>query len=358
MGTPPPASAIPRSLGGITRSNSSPQFQRQLGASNLNRSTTSRNLAQAAASPVPARVRSQGGSMIPMSPSRSSHLNASTSTAHAQPPVQKSKGVQMVSDLRARIRAMDSKLAPKGKRAVSAPMPTAGPSGTQSRLKALAGTPGDVSSNSVMSPNGWVLVSDQDDTPTPGPSGLPDEPKSPSRRHYRAPSSNGTTSFKPLPARPGIPSPLAQSLNKSSNSRRPPSRSGMSNRPLSPSLLPVPGRTQSPSPAFGMSSIAFPSDRPPSRLLGRGHPPVSGAHRPMTPDTPVRRTSRRSSIGLQQNLPPTGIPAPSPGRPLSVPLQSAIPPPVPRIPSAHLRKPASGLGASKRRPTALDGSKA
>lgn len=157
-----------------------------------------------------------------------------------------------------------------------------------------------------------------------------------------------------------------------SNHTRPPSRSdhvASSSRPLSPSLLPRPATSlmQHMSPqAQGPSS-----SRPPSRTtsrsshvaLGRGPPPASHSHNtrtpslhasssvvptltsalPATPSIATRRTSRRSSVGAADSslVRPTGIPQPRTpsSRPASVPVfQGTPPPPVPRIPSVHLRE--------------------
>ena len=139
---------------------------------------------------------------------------------------------------------------------------------------------------------------------------------------------------------------------------------------MSPSLLQQPSTTprsflRSPTPTFGQALSAptsanssRPTSRTTHRALGRGHPPpvtkafpaspgaAASLSASVGPGTPgLRRSSRRSSLGpAEVGLPPTGIPAPAnsgvrtPGRPISVPVfGNGTPPPVPRIPSAHLR---------------------
>jgi nuclear distribution protein NudE len=135
---------------------------------------------------------------------------------------------------------------------------------------------------------------------------------------------------------------------------------------MSPSFIPQPSRSslRSLTPTFGAMLMASnstpgtsrPSSRSAHRVLGKGLPPASKAFpspQPMamsvstsvsTPSSALKRSSRRSSLGVAEAaLPPTGIPAPSgrtPGkdRPISVPVfVNGTPPPVPRIPSAHLR---------------------
>ncbi|KAK4685527.1 hypothetical protein P7C73_g4626, partial [Tremellales sp. Uapishka_1] len=338
----------------------------------LSRSTTTRNLASAAGTGSPA-PRSRVGAASP----------ARVSTAVSSNQAAKTKGFKLLHDLQARLKATDDKLNHKmPKRNVSAPMPLntsrrgnptpststlPSRSAAHARVTALAkdSTPvplADQSGSTLLSPNGWVLIDEGEDTPpnrTIGDVGLV-EPPSPLENHFRPPSSNAS---RGLPSRPGIPSPLASISQMSrSTSSRPPTRTDP--RPMSPSMLPQPTRSflRPASPAFALSSSTSrkarivserpPSrataDRPPSRTqhhaIGRGPPPtshtthqhaISVSHSAAA----LKRSSRRSSLGTgDAHLPPTGIPTPS-KRPISVPVfDSHTPPPVPRIPSAHLRK--------------------
>lgn len=367
----------------------------------LSRSTTSRNLAAVAAPASPSLVRSRS-SQIAASPARP----VAISSNHAA----KTKGFRLLHDLQARLKATDDKLGTRvTKRNVSAPDPPAASRRTvptvtlatvparaaHARVTALTNesTPvnrfSDRSGVTMLSPNGWVLVSDGEETPKNQGIGMcSQEPASPLDPNFRPASSTGS---RGLPARPGIPSPLAghsSQLCRSTNPQtgaRPPSRTsalasstmtplksydGIDTRPMSPSLLPQPSRSlmRSASPGFGSTSTFTPSssNRPTSRqgtrdkpalrsqqhTLGRGPPPSSPAYPPphslgmsvsiSTPTAALRRSTRRSSLGVAEaTLPPSGIPAPrgTPTRPISVPVfGNSTPPPVPRIPSAHLRE--------------------
>ena len=361
--------------------------------SHLARSATSRNLAQSVAtrslpqsttSGSPAISRRSG---IPVaSPPPRKNVNPNLAA--------KTKGFRLLHDLQARLKATDDKLGTKvPRRYVSGPMPlglsrrnastatsATAPAGkaAHSRVATLAAesTPSaaNKSGATFLSPNGWVLVSDGEDTPTNQPVGLPEtDPTSPIEGTFRPTSS---ASNKPLPTRPGIPSPLASSVSRapaasrvvrppsrgtgsalaSSTSTRPASRQALDqNRPFSPSVLPQSTRSymRSPTPTFGQAmststsaSSSRPSSRQTQRTLGRGYPPSSmglpdDAGLGLSTQTPLRRQSRRSSLGAAEALlPPTGIPAPNrtPSRPTSVhAFGQSTPPPVPRIPSAHLK---------------------
>lgn len=376
------------------------------GLSTLARSATSRNLVQSIGpgSPVPVRVRA------PVAASGSVPLSVPTPGKAQQNAnsMAKTRAMRLLRDFRSKLKTSEDKMESKvPKRAVSGPMPLSqsrrnisaassatAPVGVKQAFNAPKDashtpTPGDVSGPGAMflSPNSWVMVSDEEDTPTNQPMRLrSDEPPSPLEQNFRAVSSSSTSS-RPLPSRPGIPSPLAANLSRSTTSHgaRPPSRATGStlasqakrapsrqqsehsdSRPMSPSFIPQSSRSslRSPTPTFGamlMASNSTPSTSRPSsrsahRVLGKGLPPASKAFpspQPMamsvstsvsTPSSALKRSSRRSSLGVAEAaLPPTGIPAPSgrtPGkdRPISVPVfVNGTPPPVPRIPSAHLR---------------------
>ncbi|RSH91928.1 NADH:ubiquinone oxidoreductase [Saitozyma podzolica] len=428
----PPTAIMTPTPSGLTRSNTintissiptmSPaakRFSAQIpsspsGIPTLARSTTSRNLAASASTPLsPAMSRSRTGLPQP-SPGPNRVVSA------------KSKGFRLLHDLQARLKATDDKLGTKvPKRNVSGPMPLAAKRAVSSTATSSASTSAPVaprpnprvsvlskqtatpisgsserSGSTFLSPNGWILVSDAEETPPSQIAGfVAREPLSPleSSLAHRAVSS-ASTSSRPLPARPGIPSPLAGvSLSKSTGGPtglrfgqgqpRPPSRSALSqstrapsrngngdgtddSRPMSPSFIPQPSRAslRAPSPALtsnpsssgwmsGQSSATSsrPSSRTGSRLnvsniksqqtpLGRGPPPASANHTlaalTSTPTPSAKRSARRSSLGPgEAGLPPTNIPGPArtPARPVSVPVFGGTPPPVPRIPSAHLK---------------------
>ncbi|WVQ84646.1 hypothetical protein IAT38_006801 [Cryptococcus sp. DSM 104549] len=344
-------------------------------ASGLSRSTTSRNLANAAGPASPMLARSRSG--IPQaSPARLAILERQQT---------KSRGFKLLHDLQARLKATDDKLggakvprrqvsggggpttgftgmarrvtstasnisgrSTATERSVSGAVPHV-PRAPHARVTALAkdqnatpvppagrDPPAGGGAGNPMSP-GWVLVGDGEgeDTPTgPWSMTLPAEPDSPLDPTFRAVSSASTSSNRSLPARPGIPSPLASGLTRSTISSaarqqpRPSFRMATStraansatyhrkeeqDRPMSPSMIPLPASANSlrpmspsmiptstrpmspglyqsyraPSPGFA----AFPaSSQPPSqpasrpssrtekRPIGRGPPPVSGRH--------------------------------------------------------------------------------
>jgi len=400
------ASSIPSLASPATKRFSSTLPQSPSGIAGLARSTTSRNLAAVAAPGSPAMLRSRSALSAP-SPARSAAVNSSLAA--------KTKGFKLLHELQARLKATDDKLGTRmAKRNVSAPVPPAASLRTFSsattssapqrvahaRVTALTkeSTPiADQSGATLLSPNGWVLISESEETPTNQATGIPQyEPASPLESNFRPTSSTGS---RGLPARPGIPSPLASfntQLSQSSNScsaHRPPSRASAlgsstmtplktddenDSRPMSPSMRSQPSGSlmRSASPASGSASM--PSSRPPSRqggrdkpggriqhhVLGRGPPPSSpGFLKPLaisvsssSPAAGLRRSARRSSLGVAEaSLPPSGIPAPrgTANRPISLPVfGNSTPPPVPRIPSAHMRESVKRngmLGASGRR---------
>ncbi|KIR34129.1 hypothetical protein I352_03363 [Cryptococcus deuterogattii MMRL2647] len=380
--------------------------------STLSRSTTSRNLAAAAGTPgSPALARSRSG--IPQaSPARGTVL-----ASHQQT---KSRGFKLLHDLQARLKATDDKLggAKVPRRNVSNPgsvfgvgrrvssTTSAANSNTavpapHARVTALAKdhntTPTAQSQpfpgSGIMSP-GWVLVGEGEgeDTPTgPWSMTLPIEPDSPLDPTFRSLS---TTSDRPLPSRPGIPSPLASGSARSIISstaqrqvgQRPSSRLGLrvsrresEARPLSPSMIPVPLsssrpmspdayeplRSATPTSAFSSFSASASTSRPSSRTgkrnpIGRGPPPLSCSTRlhhqrsrqslsgaVSTPTTGAdkveraKRGPRRSSFSNmdQPRLTPASAGSRTPsGRPTSVHVFRETPPPVPRIPSAILKE--------------------
>ncbi|KAL7418546.1 NADH:ubiquinone oxidoreductase [Cryptotrichosporon argae] len=281
----------------------------------------------------------------------------------------------------ARMRATDDKLNKMPRRNVSAPMPlnkraqtpTAGtlPSARPARVNQLAGanmvTPA-MADKSLLTPSSWVILDDDDMPPGPAREDMAHTPSPLERRQpggQRAVSAASKTSTKTLPLRPGIPSPLtnlSRSTTASSitaSSTRPRSRASiLPADPNSLSMIRGPssaGATlrnmmRSPSPAnalnLGQSRSRQPSQTGPSPhvALGRGPPPSS---RPapalsvsMSQPSPMVRRSRRSSVG--PDLLPTAIPGPKAtlSRPVSVPVfdHNTPPPPVPRIPSLHLRE--------------------
>jgi hypothetical protein len=352
------------------------------GLTQLARSSTSRNLANAAVPPgSPAQALRKSGARIP------SNANHTV----------RSKGVKLLHDLQARLKAADDKLGSKGpRRNVSNPAPSGprrdvtgppapGPhphyrlamlNDSQTQLPHTPPTyTGDLSGTTFLSPNGWEIVGHPDTpagftTPSDRHLGIRrDEPPSPLEPNFRAVSTTSTSS-RGLPSRPGIPSPLA-STHLTRSTARPPSRSGLPRpasrhndlnindqlRPLSPTMLPKPTRTLAR--ALSPSTPGTPSSRPASRsahrVLGRGPPPPSHVfpnttHQPLalsvSTSTPngLRRSTRRSSLGVhERGLPPSNIPAPvsrggTPTRPTSIATSLAYAPPVPRIPSAHLRE--------------------
>ena len=365
--------------------------------SGLSRSSTSRNVAAVAVPESPALLRSRSSAIAP-SPTRFSAINSNLAA--------KTKGFKLLYDLQARLRATDDKLGTKmPKRNVSGPMlsstpdrigsaaisPSAPRRATHSRVMALTqestpiGNSADQTGVTLVSPNGWVLVSDGEHTPTNQGSSVPQhDAASPLEYNSRSTSSTGS---RTLPARPGIPSPLASlnpQLSKSTTSRAnlpPPSRYTVlptsttspvktrddpTCRPMSPSMLPQPNRSLLRSTSQAYLSASTSSPRPASRqglrertairstnhVLGRGPPPTSpdySTSKPLamsvstsTPSAGFHRSARRSSLGLTEaTLPPSGIPAPrtAPTRPTSVPMfTNGTPPPVPRIPSTHLRE--------------------
>lgn len=329
-------------------------------------------------------------------------------------------------ELQARLKATDDKLEKKvGKRNVSNPMPLLATKRTASnatasstmtaraphaRVQALAGditTPSMGDKSSVLSPNGWVLVDDED-TPLAqiGRSNrpVPDSPLDPAYRAASQASQASQTSQKStsskLPSRPGIPSPLTSvnGLNKSTSrlpqrtpsragtaltqSTRPPSRAddGSGSRPMSPSMIPRPSSSMMH--AFSMSNntgIPASSSTPvrsnsqhAHRVLGRGPPPkvfpgaqTGNGHEhgrkpsisTSTASNPaLRKSARRSSVGVHdQKSVGTGLPQPrTPSRPVSVSvLEGTPPPPVPRIPSVHLRESKRGHEQLDRRKSLL-----
>ncbi|EIW71989.1 hypothetical protein TREMEDRAFT_25219 [Tremella mesenterica DSM 1558] len=445
----PTPTRIPRSNTSSSIPTLSPATKRYSGLvhsptiSTLSRSINTRNLVNAAASPAVQRTRS----ILAPSPAKTVNPNQ----------VAKSKGFKLLHDLQARLKATDDKLGtrvPKS-RNVSAPMPLGiskrsvststsnqnqnqnqpqsqsqiiSHSRTESqygrvshaRVAALQDTTltpmqGDKSGNTLLSPNGWVMIEDGEDTPTNNIQAnlaFMQEPTSPLEMNFRAVSSASNSSNRSLPSRPAIPSPLATLIR--STSRNVPSSISISNststsnyashtisknnsptsppmknsRPMSPSMLPQPRNNfRAPSPSIMSTLSSLPSQpislsrsssrtdtntrpssrigtRPPSRssdfrdvridrraqsALGKGPPPTSTTHpdsRPLgmsvstSAPSGMKRSARRSSVGVGELLPASGIPLPktSPGRPVSVPLFQAVPPPVPRIPSVHLRE--------------------
>ncbi|RXK36538.1 hypothetical protein M231_06197 [Tremella mesenterica] len=473
----PTPTRIPRSNTSSSIPTLSPATKRYSGLvhsptiSTLSRSINTRNLVNAAASPAVQRTRS----ILAPSPAKTVNPNQ----------VAKSKGFKLLHDLQARLKATDDKLGtrvPKS-RNVSAPMPLGiskrsvststsnqnqnqnqpqsqsqiiSHSRTESqygrvshaRVAALQDTTltpmqGDKSGNTLLSPNGWVMIEDGEDTPTNNIQAnlaFMQEPTSPLEMNFRAVSSASNSSNRSLPSRPAIPSPLATLIR--STSRNVPSSISNSNststsnyasptisssihqtqqshtnqranpnlarssrlsyvendrptsppmnksRPMSPSMLPQPRNNfRAPSPSIMSTLSSLPSQpislsrsssrtdtntrpssrigtRPPSRssdirdvridrraqsALGKGPPPTSTTHpdsRPLgmsvstSAPSGMKRSARRSSVGVGELLPASGIPLPktSPGRPVSVPLFQGVPPPVPRIPSVHLRE--------------------
>ncbi|ORX40543.1 hypothetical protein BD324DRAFT_611190 [Kockovaella imperatae] len=407
----------------------------------LSRSSTLRNMAANGVTASPSLRRVRGG-LPAASPGRVANANLAA----------KNKGFKLLHELQARLKATDDKLGTRvPKRNVSAPMPLGQSKRNVSNLSTVNApahfkashsrvtdlqkpdmTPvadADKSGATFLSPNGWVMVDDED-TPTNQNHGMPREPVSPLMANFRS-TSSASTSSKPLPSRPGIPSPLAASLSKSTNrpasrssnlalSSRAPSRlhddggggkatgmtksdsgrfastrsvtssvmatpNGMSrsssrqaladSRPMSPSMIPHSTRShmRSPTPnltgVLSASTSRAPSRQGATRSIGKGPPPAittqyphsagltSSTSQPASTPSGFKRSKRRSSVGVGLeggDLPPTGIPAPkaSPGRPISVPVFGAnTPPPVPRIPSAHLRESARRSGfIGKERP--------
>ncbi|WVN86492.1 uncharacterized protein L203_101656 [Cryptococcus depauperatus CBS 7841] len=366
----------------------------------LTRSSTSRNLVSATGGPSsPAATLARSRSGIPQaSPARVSVLSSHQQT--------KSRGFRLLHDLQARLKATDDKLggAKVPRRNVSASggnMFGLGRRGASTSSTASSKTTTSQTSQSVsharakdleekdtnatptvsnqftnadsnpMSP-GWVLVGENEDTPTgPWSATLPMFPDSPLNSAYRI--TNMTSFNRSLSARPGIPLPLASRLAEptvSSQARqaghsRPPSRVAQStirdransrplspssipissSRPLSPSLIPTTSRplspdmyqsrSTSPLPFSSFSSlnstsqsttISQPSSRTSKRnVVGRGPPPVSGSRllhhqsrsslsgalNSSSAAERAKRVPRRSSLSGMDK--PSGIPAPALG---------------------------------------------
>ncbi|TYJ54229.1 hypothetical protein B9479_005156 [Cryptococcus floricola] len=282
----------------------------------LSRSTTSRNLAAAAGTPLPnspaGLTRSRSG--IP----QASPARVSVIASHQQT---KSRGFKLLHDLQARLKATDDKLG-------GAKVPRRNVSGTGASVFGAVGAVGrrvtstsstatarskqtDIApattlnrsqttplaqasalprTGSVMSP-GWVLIGEGDDTPTgPWSMTLPtDEPQSPLDPNFRSTSTSTTSSNRSLPMRPGIPSPLASGLARSSNtsgrlpSGRPPSRLAQSTtkrdlaaRPMSPTHIPIASARQNSRP-MSPSLIPTASSRPLSpEMWNRSESPALG----------------------------------------------------------------------------------
>ena len=366
--------------------------------SHLARSTTTRNLASQAASPN-SPARSRPPSVPPVAAKVDRNQMART------------RGFKLLHDLQSKLGTAQTNLARAPKRLTSGSLPgaskrtvsnaTVRPTKPEKQAElpplpqASTHTPidADKSGATFLSPNGWVLVSDNDETPPANGHLLPPhisnrpEPDSPLVDAVNYRSASSASHSKPLPTRPGIPSPLASSLSRSATSShlarstrtpttrvtnsaystRPQSRTEVrekaTSRPMSPSMLPQPTRSKlrSPTPTFGQaissaSSSANPSrplSRSAHRTLGRGPPPVTTKQFPpsnhlsqstnVSTPTGLRRSSRRSSLGTADAARASGIPTPArtPSRPISMHTYDGTPPPVPRIPSAHKR------GASK-----------
>ncbi|ODN99045.1 hypothetical protein I350_07198 [Cryptococcus amylolentus CBS 6273] len=280
----------------------------------LSRSTTSRNLAAAAGTPLsnsPAGLTRSRSGIPQASPARVSVI-----ASHQQT---KSRGFKLLHDLQAKLKATDDKLGgakvPRrnvsgtgasvfgavgavGKRVTStsstatarskqtdiAPATTV----NRSQTTPLAQASALPRTGSVMSPS-WVLVGEGDDTPTgPWSMTLPtDEPQSPLDPNFR--STSTTSSNRSLPMRPGIPSPLASGLARSSTtsgrlpSGRPPSRLAQSTtkrdlaeRPMSPTHIPIASTRQNPRP-MSPSLIPTASSRPLSpEMWTRSESPALG----------------------------------------------------------------------------------
>jgi nuclear distribution protein NudE len=409
--------SMKRSNTGMTRSPS--------GLPSLARSTNTRNLASAAGPASPSPFSRTNSKLPPASPARV----VSSTTAQ-------SKGFKLLHAMQARLRATDDKLEKKvPKRNVSNPMPllatrrttSAASAPTQStmtmtakaphaRVQALAGditTPSINEKSSVLSPNGWVMVDDEDTPLAHFSRSNRNEPDSPLDPGYRAASQASQTSQKStssrLPARPGIPSPLASinstanGLNKSTSRlpQRTPSRAGTSQlaqsvrpasraeehnqgghgRPMSPSMIPRPSSSMmqafvpsnsSSSVASGQASTAASYSRANSqnahRVLGRGPPPKafpghsikSSISTSTASNSSLRKSARRSSVSapLSSSLTSSGLPQAmprTPSRPVSVSvLEGTPPPPVPRIPSVHLRESKRGHEQLDRRKSLLN----
>ena len=412
------------------------------GLPSLARSTNTRNLANVAgpSSPSPF-ARTQGtlsttkGRSTVASPVR---VVSSTSA--------KTKGFRLLHELQAKLKATDDKLGTKvPKRNVSNPMPLAPSKRTISsattatttnssiraphaRVQALAGdttsTPSTHEKSSILSPNGWILVDDENTPTNQIGMNYRDEPSSPletfNNNRAASQASSKSTSSK-LPSRPGIPSPLTTSQGHGGNNplqksttrlpQRTPSRAGISNlyqsirpqsrtsdrdrerererererdhdRPMSPSMIPRPSSSM----MHALSSISstvsgnpksqshFNSNSAPRahsqtahRTIGRGPPPKafpgsnpikSSISTTAASNPALKRSTRRSSVGTHelQLSTSTGLPQPrTPNRPVSVPVfHETPPPPVPRIPSVHLRESKRGPDPAERRKSLLN----
>jgi nuclear distribution protein NudE len=182
--------------------------------------------------------------------------------------------------------------------------------------------------------------------------------KSTSRLPHRTPSRAGTST-------------LSQSI-------RPPSRANEQNRPISPSMIPRPSSSMmqtvmsssnSHGNLAGMSASSSTPIRSNSqhahRTLGRGPPPkvfpgstgIKPSTSTATASNPaLRKSARRSSVG-GQDIKASGLPQPqprTPSRPVSISvLEGTPPPPVPRIPSVHLRESKRGHEQIDRRKSLL-----
>ncbi|KAL1412373.1 NADH:ubiquinone oxidoreductase [Vanrija albida] len=414
------ATATPRTVRGLTRSNTaqvlaSPAVRRPTisaspsGIPALSRSTTTRNLAAAAApSPAP-RIRP---SYAPSPARAASHQAAKT------------KGFKLLQDLQARLKATDDRIGTKMSRrnlatttqpTVPRRQPTAstasstisaasaathGSSRTvtstvsaaaHNRVSALNRTPAALatpgaSSDGVFSPSGWVMLSDLEDTPdltlraSTNPTAPRDDSPSPLERNPSRASATSRT--RPLPSRPGIPSPLTNTLAKSTSrvpstslskstttrhrSSLSASTSGLSGVKSSgsPRPMPAPSRRAVARKPTEENDLIKSHMRAQHGSLGRGLPPavVNGAANPSPEKNgaatlPYKRAGRRSSLSAAEAAlsGPSGIPGPKPvanGRPTSYPAFSDTPPPpVPRIPSSVLKESAI-LKESTRTPSA------
>ncbi|WOO81888.1 Nuclear distribution protein nudE 1 [Vanrija pseudolonga] len=343
------ATATPRTVRGLTRSTTaqvlaSPAVRRPTitaspsGIPALSRSTTTRNLAAAAApSPAP-RTRP---SYAPSPARAASHQAAKT------------KGFKLLQDLQARLKATDDRIGTKMSRrnlATTATQPvvprrqptvstasstisaasvaTKGSSRTvtstvsaasHNRVSALNRTPAALStpgaaSDGVFSPSGWVMLSDLEDTPDPTlrASTNPVVPRddSPSPLERNPSRSSATSRTRPLPSRPAIPSPLTNTLAKST-SRLPSTSLSKSTTTRHRSSLSASTSGMSTVKSSGSPRAPAPSRRTVADRLTsstRGPPPVSRLHA----RTPSRSGAMSPSLfaGRPGALSPTLIPGP------------------------------------------------
>ncbi|KAJ7631093.1 hypothetical protein FB45DRAFT_917483 [Roridomyces roridus] len=262
--------------------------------------------------------------MSPRSPHRPpAARNVSTmSTSTTSSTTSRSKGVQMVSEMRARVRNLEQKIHTR------VPRLRMGSLTGKPNANGLAASTMTNGSNSVKPPAkgdsaGWVLI--MEDSPSP--------PKAKPGERRRASSPLGMIAFKPAastsaatPPAPPKPNPLNQSTYPASGLRRPqsrlsggstttsiPSSASSSSRPETPTFLPIPTGG-----LYAHSSTAG----------------ASGLKRSTVPSAP-NPYSKRSSLGTSTGKPPPPEPRERPTTMPPLPRNSGVGKVLPQLPASH-----------------------